>query len=254
MLAGSAMIYTIQCDTGTPTDAIRVALARAPEDQEVALAFPLGAACALADAAELEALWAHCQALGKRVVVIGGDQALRAHAVAAGFAAATSLEEWETAKHRAVRRRRLSLGPMVRKRPKEEPNAADIKVVRGGGTIAEEGADDLYDPVGEDPPGYVADLVASDETRSPAALYGDAPTIPLQRGRITRRLEESRREAAAAEALDRAQQEYEDQITRKIRTTSAADTASTPTAAANPADPESKTADQPADEGKEAES
>ncbi len=246
------MIYTIQCDTGTPTDAIRAALARAPSD-EIALTFPLGVACALADAAELEALWAHCQALGKHVVVIGGDQALRAHAVAAGFAAATSLEEWETAKHKAVRRRRLSLGPMVRKRPKEEPAAVDMRVVRSGGTIAEEGAADLYDPVGEDPPGYVADLVAADETRSPAALYGDAPTIPLKRSRITRWLEESRREAAAAEALDRAQQEYEDQITQKIRTTGTADTASTPTAAANPADPESKTADQPADEGKASE-
>jgi hypothetical protein len=247
------MIYTIQCDTGTPIDAIQAALARAPAD-EVALTFPLGVACAFADAAELEALWAHCQALGMRVVVIGGDQALRAHAVAAGFAAATSVDEWETVKHRAVRRHRRSLGPQLQKRPEEEPAAVDIRVVRGGGTIAEEGAGDLYDLVGEDPPGYVADLVASDETLAPVERQSQIPTIPLQRGRITRRLEELRREAAAAEALDRAQQEYEDQITRTIRTTSATDTTSPPTAAANPADPESKTADQPADEGKGAES
>jgi hypothetical protein len=176
--------------------------------------------------------------------------------VAAGFAAATSLEEWETAKHRAVRRHRPSLGPRRRKRPEEEPAAVDVRVVRDGETVSEQGASDLYDLVGEDPPGYVADLVAADEARSPATLYGDAPTIPLQRSRITRRLEESRREAAAAEALDRAQQEYEDQITQKIRTTSAtsvADTASTLPTAASHADPESKAADQLADEGKKAE-
>jgi hypothetical protein len=219
------MVYTVQCASGATGAAIRSALARTSAD-EVALVFPLGEACALADAAELAALHEHCQALGKRVVAIGGDQEFRALAVAAGFAAATSLEEWETSKHKAVRRRRITLGPKRRQRAELEgpPTPGQVSVVRAQATIAEEGDGDLYDPVGDDPPRYVAKLVAADEALSSTDRLAAIPTIPLQRGRITRRLEELRREAAEAAAVDRAQQAYEEQITETIRTSGEAGT------------------------------
>lgn len=61
-----------------------------------ALVFPAGAACQLAADERLHELRALCRALGKRVTIVGGDEELRARAVAAGFAAATSLEAWES--------------------------------------------------------------------------------------------------------------------------------------------------------------
>lgn len=63
-----------------------------------ALVFPAGAACRLAEDEQLRTLRGLCRALGKHVAIIGGDEELRACAVAAGFAAATSLEAWEPAR------------------------------------------------------------------------------------------------------------------------------------------------------------
>ncbi|HET8907557.1 MAG TPA: hypothetical protein VFN11_11395, partial [Ktedonobacterales bacterium] len=64
----------------------------------VALVVPTGERTCLDDDGVLSALHRRCQLLGKRVVIIGGDARLRALAVAAGFEAATSLDDWgETA-------------------------------------------------------------------------------------------------------------------------------------------------------------
>jgi hypothetical protein len=66
--------------------------------RRVALVFPVDARTCLNDTALLSALSSRCQQLGKSVVLIGGDAWLRAHAVAAGFETATTLEDWgETA-------------------------------------------------------------------------------------------------------------------------------------------------------------
>lgn len=66
--------------------------------RRVALVVPTGERACLDDDGVLSALHRRCQLLGKRVVIIGGDARLRALAVAAGFEAATSLDDWgETA-------------------------------------------------------------------------------------------------------------------------------------------------------------
>lgn len=62
--------------------------------RQVALVFPVGETTCLRDTATLSALHARCRLLGKDAVIIGGDALLRAQAVAAGFQAATTLDDW----------------------------------------------------------------------------------------------------------------------------------------------------------------
>jgi hypothetical protein len=80
--------------------------------RRVALVVPTGERACLDDDGVLSALHRRCQLLGKRVVIIGGDARLRALAVAAGFEAATSLDDWgETAPELyAPRTRRRATG------------------------------------------------------------------------------------------------------------------------------------------------
>jgi FAD/FMN-containing dehydrogenase len=71
--------------------------------RSIAVIFPSTPSAELAEGDEaLPALRAYADRLGKQVVVIGGDEALRARAVAAGFPVATSLEEWQTDEHEAL--------------------------------------------------------------------------------------------------------------------------------------------------------
>src|SRR5690349_7090200 len=78
--------------------------------RRVALVFPAGERTCLHETELLDALSARCHRLGKVAVIIGGDAWLRAHAVAAGFETATTLEDWgDTAPNlQAVRPRRVS--------------------------------------------------------------------------------------------------------------------------------------------------
>lgn len=71
--------------------AAAIALARG---RRLALVFPVGERGCLRGEDWLDALHRRCQQLGKDVVIIGGDAWLRAHAIAAGFESATSLEDW----------------------------------------------------------------------------------------------------------------------------------------------------------------
>lgn len=76
--------------------------------RRVALVFPVGERTCLRDTPSLDTLRTRCRQLGKEAVIIGGDAWLRAHAVAAGFEAATTLEDWgdTVPEHHAVRPRR----------------------------------------------------------------------------------------------------------------------------------------------------
>lgn len=71
--------------------------------RSIAVIFPSTPAPELAKREALPALRAYADTLGKDVVVVGGDEMLRARAVAAGFPVATSLEEWQADEHEAVR-------------------------------------------------------------------------------------------------------------------------------------------------------
>lgn len=93
------MPYLLHLPADTPLSAIQAALGRV-RPRDIALIFPYGTPVTLAsqvDFTALHSLHAFCETLDKHVVIIGGDEALRAAAVAAGFAAATSLDAWKGA-------------------------------------------------------------------------------------------------------------------------------------------------------------
>lgn len=93
------MPYLLRLHSDTPLSAIQAALGRI-RPRDIALLFPYGTPVALVgdvDFVALHTLYRYCATLGKDVVIIGGDEALRAAAVATGFAAATSLDAWKGA-------------------------------------------------------------------------------------------------------------------------------------------------------------
>lgn len=93
------MPYLLRLRADTSVSTIQEALAYI-RPRDIAFIFPFGAPVALAsevDGGVLHTLHLFCETLGKDVVIIGGDETLRAAAVAAGFAAATSLDAWKGA-------------------------------------------------------------------------------------------------------------------------------------------------------------
>lgn len=142
--------------------------------KRLALVFPLGVATALA-ADALDQLADSCRSSGTDVAIIGGDEALRAASVAAGFAVATTLDEWETGTMPAIRSARFH-----RRDPRErEWERPQLRLV------AKEEDDELdaLDPEWEDePPEFVVELMVkdgvypgADAEATPVAARDEAP-------------------------------------------------------------------------------
>lgn len=169
--------------------------------KRLALVFPLGAPTAL-DAETLEALAGSCRATGTDVAIIGGDEALRAGAVAAGFAVATTLDEWETGAMPAVRHTR----PLSLRRPTREAEWQEGPRLR---LVGKDEDDELsaLDPDWEDqPPEFVVELMEQDGAYPGADAHPTA--IPVDE-RPENDEDRVRREA----------ERYEDHITGRIRRT-----------------------------------
>ena len=213
------MVYSIHLEASASGETAQAALLRAPHG-EVALIFPLGTPCALCDVHELEALYTTCVAREIVPIIVGGDHLLRAHAVAVGFAAATSVEEWETSTHRAIRARREALIGSRHGRGHVDLTGPAMSLVSArGGDDSEASGRDLYSLDSGDPPAYVADLVAL-VAMAQAERHMTVPTVPMQRGRKTHELDETIRDRHDAEALERAQQLFEEHLTETIRLSS----------------------------------
>jgi hypothetical protein len=210
---GTDMLYTVQLRPDSSREEAQAALARTASD-EVGLVFPLGARCTLASSADLEALYAFSETLRKCVIIIGGDETLRACAVTAGFPAATSVAEWETSKYKAVRSTHRLTWPGHRNRGAEAAELAPLRMVSADAGRGED-REDLYDPADADPPTYVVDLMADDQAMSMERTAA-VPTIPM-RSRTTRRLSETLQARAEARALEQAHHVYEDRVTSAIR-------------------------------------
>ena len=138
--------------------------------RRVALVFPVGERTCLHDTTLLSALRSRCAALGKEVVIIGGDAWLRAHAVATGFETATTLEDWgDTApEHCAIAPHHASLSsPRLRLVAPHAPRLADTSIM------------DAFEMWMSEPPDYVVALRSSFASQSPVVRAPVAPeTLP----------------------------------------------------------------------------
>jgi hypothetical protein len=161
---------------------------------EAILIFPASGAAALLRQGALAALRTFCRERGLDVIVIGGDEALRAAAVAEGFAAATSLDSWQ------AEMSELARNPVA---PSAEAWVeADSALVAKAGDQADSTAWDV------DPPSYVLRLLAGEGTY---AGPRDEPT-PEEAARLSP-------EDTATDPLIRAHHEYEERMTTTIRDT-----------------------------------
>ncbi|HKV83566.1 MAG TPA: hypothetical protein VJN88_03360 [Ktedonobacterales bacterium] len=166
-------------------------------DKRLALVFPLGTATALAAANALDALHTFSRASTTDLAIIGGDEALRAAAVAAGFVVATSLDEWETGAMEAIR-------PAHRRKRADDSWEWPHLWIVGKDDETLDALDHDWD---EEPPEYVVELLVSDGVYPGADA--DPQAVPPSEGE---REDDDEQMRQAAEL-------YEDDITAHIRRT-----------------------------------
>ena len=182
--------------------------------RRVALVFPEGERTCLHETALLDALSARCHRLGKVAVIIGGDAWLRAHAVAAGFETATTLEDWgDTAPdlQAAVRSRRA--GRSTPRLHLVVPSHADASDTYGYA----DNDDIASDPWVIEPPDYVIALRQAFVSPSPVVR---APVVTGSLARVL--LDEDDDDAIAAS------ERFEEVITGRILETSGVHRATLP--------------------------
>jgi hypothetical protein len=138
--------------------------------RRVALVFPAGKSTCLDDTAALNALHTRSRLLGKEAVIIGGDAFLRARAVAAGFEAATTLDDWgET-------------GPelySVGSRRDASDRRLWLVTPSQRATARAAGASDPYDGWISEPPDYVLEIHQAYADQKPAAQRPNLADIAL---------------------------------------------------------------------------
>jgi hypothetical protein len=203
------MLNILRLQASASLASVQQALARTKAPQ-IALQFPLGLPAAIAKSTLLNSLHAFCEQLGREVAIIGGDETLRAVAVAAGFVAATSVEEWAAAS-RALAAREAEPQPHKRRRTGAPPLQPQIALI---------GDDLTRDAVGHhefgwehELPAYVMRLVEGEGSYTGPH---EIPDLPGRSGaRVTRplpALDDDERLRAVSER-------YEEDITATIRDT-----------------------------------
>jgi hypothetical protein len=162
----------------------------------LALVFPAGVHPNISESGQLDALYMRTRAIGKDVTIVGGDIELRVSAVAAGFAAATTLDDWRRAKPPAAQ-------PVA---GRGRHNGSD----HAGFLVLDPEPQDLNGSGGSwiaEPPLHIATLLDARELQSrvtpPMHVCTDAEL-----------------DARDAEAVLQASERYEDEITSRIRATS----------------------------------
>lgn len=168
------MAHILHLASTSRLPAIQADLARI-RAQQVALVFPLHTHPLIAEHDTLLALRAFCEALDKDVAIIGGDDALRALAVAVGFVAATSLDAYAAREHSGYTPPPGSLAAWIE---------ADAAFVASQHMAAE------HQPSSDEPPAYVLELLRAegtytgprdDPTQSSPVRRSRAVTRPLSR-------------------------------------------------------------------------
>jgi hypothetical protein len=197
------MTYTLAVLPDAPPAAILVALGRL-RPREIALIVPLGKPSLLADPIALHQLALFCQHADKAIAIIGGEETLRARAVAAGFVVATSLEDHE---------QRASQHPLRRLSHQSWEDSYAQFVARRNSRPSRPRPRDDEVPLDE-PPEYVRRLL--EELPISPVVHGTPQPAAMQRSRRTTR----KLPAVADEDLVReAYESDEDTVTETIRTT-----------------------------------
>lgn len=172
------------------------------------LAFPLGAHPMVADLDTLQHLYQYCAAIGKDVVIFGGDELLRAGAVTSGFFVATTLADWSD--------EALEQPEAFAAHDEGVWDVAPLRLLTA--TADSESDADEWDTFAEDEfPQYVQELLAADGT------YGDPREQTQAIGWQYRERFYRRHPISEAELMRVADEYYEDAITMTIRVTGAPD-------------------------------
>ncbi len=193
------MPYLLRLHANTSATAIQEALA-CVRRRDIALIFPYGTPAALTSDVDVDALHTlhvYCETLGKDVVIIGGDEDLRAAAVAAGFASATSLDAWKGASGSRFPRPAASLSG-----GEEDAWPASLSLV----SVEPDQEADL-----DELPEYVQQLLGGDHGYTGPRDHDAA--LEARIAHITRPLDDDDIAVIASES-------YEDGITSTIRGTS----------------------------------
>lgn len=173
-------------------------------DTSYALVFPSSLVCRMASEREMDTLSAYCAKVALDITIIGGDAELRARAVAARFAAATSLDDWGALDDSD------EYVPGGRLRDFEPFTVVPDDV--------EDDPQGLYDPLRNDPPAFVRRLQASHSS----VQREDTAHVTRLFPSIAQHVSEQEQ----AEALQRACERYEERIAARIRRTSGLSAAS----------------------------
>ena len=189
------MLHIVRLDSASRLPAVQSALARV-RSRQVGLLFPPEGNAALADGDALTMLRRYCEALGKAAVILGGNAALRAAAVAAGFPAATSVEAWEPEPRPHVPEHAGGVSW-------DEGDGAYVRVVR---------PEPPTDTWSDEPPDFVLRLLA----RSGAYPGPHDDDTLAHRAPSTDPLDDLRDDP---EALVRDYERHEEHFTSRIRTT-----------------------------------
>ncbi len=194
-------VLTVRPDA--PLEAVEAALARVRAPR-VALSFPAHPPAWVTDEPALQRLATFCGRLGKDVLVVGGDNHLRALAVAAGFAVATTLDDDESRPTRDVEGF-----------PAEFWEQAEVAFTlqRGRATLPLRMDEDVSEELADEPPDYVRRLLRREGTyRGPR---DEDLSAERRRTRITRPLEPLDDD----ELLRIENESHEDHVTHAIRRT-----------------------------------
>lgn len=206
------MPHVLRVPSDVTLEALRSALAGV-RAARVAVIFPLGQPCGLGNTETIRELHSYALILSKDVVVVGGDEHLRAVAVAAGFAAATSLEEWEETQPelRAVTVRGATTRPL-------SWELTDLALVRDD-WFAVSSPSALDYPYTDEPPSYVKELLAADLTEigDGGSVMVDGADDAAARDAVAASEDELDDDEREARALRDAHEHYEESITATIR-------------------------------------
>lgn len=190
------MFRVLRCGAqAAPADVIT--MLRRAGGGPVAVIFPQGVRPRMAERAALRAMSEQSRANGQRICIIGGDGLMRASALETGFSIATSLEDWLAA----------LAGEGSMGRASSARDAVESRKLVLVGREQDTTADHLYDPLRNDPPDYVVELLAIDGTY--AGPRDQDPPTPLHR-----------LDYSEAEGPLHASERYEELLTRRIRRSS----------------------------------